>query len=365
MFYLSIEEILLYVKTRIKVFFLDLNVKRLKSTHDWHAFLGRSEMNLTTTRLLWLLLVHTTTVQQYYLTMIATMMVSTSTSTSYYWTVHLLFLVVLTTTPSSSTSLSTSSLSLSSPSQKPKDVNFNSGRAGRRDFFQFVTTVTGSFVALGRPNDARADEATVTATTAIPVSTTTATTTTVSALEASASASLYPVTYSDKEWMYMLSGAQYNILRRGGTERPFSSILESEKRAGTFVCAGCNTPLFASEAKFNSRTGWPSFASTIENGAQTPKNTNAAMMVLAGAELKCKTCGGHLGDVFLDGKLFPGTVAFESGKRYCIDGTALIFQPSDEYNSEPLYGDLPPIPKKNVNEIELPKFLQPPKIVVY
>jgi len=291
-------------------------------------------------------------------------MVSTSTSTSYYWTVHLLFLVVLTTIPSLSSSLSTSSLSLSSPSQ-PQDVNFNSGRAGRRDFFQFVTTATGSFVALGRPNDACADEPTVTATATAPASTTTAATAVSASASASASASsLYPVTYSDKEWMYMLSGAQYNILRRGGTERPFSSILESEKRAGTFVCAGCNTPLFASEAKFNSRTGWPSFASTIEDGAQTPKNTNAAMMVLAGAELKCKTCGGHLGDVFLDGKLFPGTVAFDSGKRYCIDGTALIFKPSDE-NSEPLYGDLPPIPKKNVNEIELPKFLQPPKIVVY
>jgi len=216
----------------------------------------------------------------------------------------------------------------------------NSGGGGRRDFFQFVTTASGSLVALGRnPSAACAAET------------------------ATAAAAAYPVVYSDKEWMYMLSGAQYNILRRGGTERPFSSILESEKRSGLFVCAGCQTPLFSSEAKFNSRTGWPSFATTLENGAQTPSNTNKAMMVFAGAEVKCKSCGGHLGDVFLDGKLFPGTVAFDSGKRYCIDGTALIFNPSD-LDSEPLYGDTPPIPKKSANEIELPKFLQPPKIVI-
>lgn len=164
----------------------------------------------------------------------------------------------------------------------------------------------------------------------------------------------YKVQYTEREWAYFLSGAQYNILRQGGTERPNSSILEGEDRKGEFRCAGCNTPLFSSKAKFHSGTGWPSFATGLE-GVET-ENVNAVQMGLLGAEIRCGTCGGHLGDVFLDGKLFVNTPAFESGKRYCVDGAALIFKPED--GGEDIFGDMPPPVKKS----GMPSFLEPPKI---
>eukprot|EP00594_Rhizosolenia_setigera_P010764 CAMPEP_0178958952 /NCGR_PEP_ID=MMETSP0789-20121207/11970_1 /TAXON_ID=3005 /ORGANISM="Rhizosolenia setigera, Strain CCMP 1694" /LENGTH=247 /DNA_ID=CAMNT_0020641799 /DNA_START=80 /DNA_END=823 /DNA_ORIENTATION=+ len=166
----------------------------------------------------------------------------------------------------------------------------------------------------------------------------------------------YPVQYSEREWAYMLSGSQYNILRQGGTERPYSSILEGEERDGIYQCAGCKTPLFSSSMKFHSGTGWPSFAACSE-GVEV-ENVNAFQANLAGAEVRCATCGGHLGDVFNDGFLFVNTPAFKTGKRYCIDGAALIFKPSD--SSEDVYGDTPP-PRKNNDEM-MPSFLQPPKI---
>ena len=164
----------------------------------------------------------------------------------------------------------------------------------------------------------------------------------------------YAVQRSEREWAYVLSGQQYNILREGGTERPYSSILEGEDRPGTFVCAGCGTPLFESDQKFHSGTGWPSFALGLE-GVEV-EDVNPVQMSLAGAELRCRTCGGHLGDVFLDGKLFINTPAFKSGKRFCIDGAALIFKPAD--GSADVYGDTPPPAKSN----SLPSFLEPPKI---
>jgi peptide-methionine (R)-S-oxide reductase len=165
----------------------------------------------------------------------------------------------------------------------------------------------------------------------------------------------YTVQYTDREWSYMLSGKQYNILRQGGTERPNSSILEGEEREGEYRCAGCATPLFASSAKFHSGTGWPSYASAlpgVEVEAVNPVQAN-----LLGAEIRCGTCGGHLGDVFNDGFVYVGTPAFVTGKRFCVDGGALIFKPSD--GTEDVFGDLTP-PKK---EASVPSFLQPPKIV--
>lgn len=162
----------------------------------------------------------------------------------------------------------------------------------------------------------------------------------------------YQVQKSDSEWRATLSPTQYDILRLGGTERPFSSILESEKRQGTFVCAGCGTPLFSSDQKFNSGTGWPSFARGLE-GVET-EDVNAITANLVGAELRCAVCGGHLGDVFQDGFLFPGTPAFVSGKRYCIDGAALIFEPSN--GAMAVRGDESPPPKQE------PDWLSPPKI---
>jgi peptide-methionine (R)-S-oxide reductase len=163
----------------------------------------------------------------------------------------------------------------------------------------------------------------------------------------------YAVQHTDREWAYILSGQQYNILRQGGTERPNSSILEGDDRAGEFRCAGCATPLFASASKFHSGTGWPSFASPLA-GVET-ENVNPVQAGLLGAEVRCGTCGGHLGDVFSDGLLFVNTPAFATGKRYCVDGAALIFKPSD--GSEDVFGDLPPPKKKSERDI-----FAPPKI---
>ena len=152
----------------------------------------------------------------------------------------------------------------------------------------------------------------------------------------------YAIQRSEREWAYVLSGKQYNILREGGTEAPNSSPLVKEKRAGTFVCAGCTSRLFDSAAKFESGTGWPSFATPL--AAVETEPVNAMTAALLGAEVRCGTCGGHLGDVFQDGFLFPGTPAFLSGKRYCIDGAALAFLPAEGGEQGLVYGD-EPLPK--------------------
>eukprot|EP00978_Attheya_sp_CCMP212_P003096 scaffold6333_cov61-Attheya_sp.AAC.3 len=149
----------------------------------------------------------------------------------------------------------------------------------------------------------------------------------------------YSVQHSEKEWESLLSAQQYTILRRGGTERQRSSILDGEERVGTFVCAGCSTPLFASAAKFKSGTGWPSFASAL-------LDDGAVVEVLDGAEVRCNTCGGHLGDVFNDGWRFVATPAFKTGKRFCIDGAALVFKP--ESGGKDVVGDRLP-PNKVIN----------------
>jgi len=167
----------------------------------------------------------------------------------------------------------------------------------------------------------------------------------------------YAVQHTDREWAYILSGQQYNILRQGGTERPNSSILEGEERVGEYRCAGCATPLFASASKFHSGTGWPSFATTL--GSVETENVNPVQASLLGAEVRCGTCGGHLGDVFGDGILYVNTPAFASGKRYCVDGAALNFKPSD--GGEDVFGDLPP-PKKKSDSAGMPDFLAAPKI---
>ena len=161
----------------------------------------------------------------------------------------------------------------------------------------------------------------------------------------------YAVQKTDEEWKSTLSPTQYNILRLGATERPYSSVLEGEKREGAFVCAGCGTKLFDSKQKFKSGTGWPSFARALE-GVEV-ENVNQVTANLVGAELRCGTCGGHLGDVFNDGFLFVGTPAFTSGKRYCIDGAALVFQPAN--GEAAVSGDLP-APNE---EQSLPSWLEP------
>ena len=166
----------------------------------------------------------------------------------------------------------------------------------------------------------------------------------------------YAVQKSPTEWRSILTTAQYDVLRNGATETPYSSILEGEKRPGIYSCAGCGTPLFDAKDKFKSGTGWPSFANALE-GVEV-EEVGVLQENLAGAELRCKTCGGHLGDVFKDGFLFVGTPAFVTGKRYCIDGVALVFRPAG--GEEVVIGDTAPPP--NPVTASFSTLLQPPKI---
>eukprot|EP00804_Cyclotella_cryptica_P019377 CCRYP_018945-RA/>CCRYP_018945-RA protein AED:0.27 eAED:0.27 QI:205/1/1/1/0.5/0.33/3/2935/278 len=161
----------------------------------------------------------------------------------------------------------------------------------------------------------------------------------------------YNIQHTEAEWSDLLSPQQYFILRQGGTESPYSSILEGEERAGLYLCAACRTPLFDAKDKFHSGTGWPSFASTVMSSIDPnvsnveTEDVSPVQYQLAGAEVRCHTCGGHLGDVFADGFLFVGTPAFVTGKRYCIDGGALLFVPKDQKSIDQLQvlrGDLPP-----------------------
>ncbi len=144
----------------------------------------------------------------------------------------------------------------------------------------------------------------------------------------------YMVRKRTSEWMEVLSSTQFSVLRKGGTERQRASILEKETRQGTFACAGCNEPLFASNHKFDSGTGWPSFDAPVDKDAVEIEEIG---WLQDGAEVRCRTCGGHLGDVFGDGWKYAGS---ETGKRYCINGAALVFRPMD--GGKELRGDIPP-----------------------
>jgi peptide-methionine (R)-S-oxide reductase len=128
----------------------------------------------------------------------------------------------------------------------------------------------------------------------------------------------FEVSLSEDEWRERLTANQFRILRQEGTERPGSSPLNDEKRTGTFHCAGCALPLFASNTKFESGTGWPSFWTPIERAVGT-RTDNSLWMTRT--EVHCRRCGGHLGHVFNDGP--PPT-----GLRYCINGIALTFAPA-------------------------------------
>jgi peptide-methionine (R)-S-oxide reductase len=129
----------------------------------------------------------------------------------------------------------------------------------------------------------------------------------------------FPVALSDDEWKKKLSPEQYRVLRGHGTERAGTSPLDREKRRGTFVCAACDKPLFTSETKFDSGTGWPSFYRPIEGAVgESEDNTLWATRT----EVHCANCGGHLGHVFPDGP--PPT-----GLRYCMNGVAMNFKPAD------------------------------------
>jgi peptide-methionine (R)-S-oxide reductase len=128
----------------------------------------------------------------------------------------------------------------------------------------------------------------------------------------------FEIAKPDDEWRRLLTPAQYDVLRQHGTERPFSSPLDHEKRKGTFACAGCDLPLFASTAKFDSGTGWPSFYQPLPDAIGTSVDRSYFMKR---TEVHCRRCGGHLGHVFDDGPQ-------PTGLRYCMNGVALTFKPA-------------------------------------
>jgi peptide-methionine (R)-S-oxide reductase len=126
----------------------------------------------------------------------------------------------------------------------------------------------------------------------------------------------FAVEKTDEEWRKQLDPAAYDVLRKQGTERAWTSPLDHEKRAGTFSCAGCDQKLFASQTKFDSGTGWPSFYQPLP-GAVGESSDRAYGMTRT--EVHCSRCGGHLGHVFDDGPR-------PTGLRYCMNGVAMTFQ---------------------------------------
>lgn len=133
-----------------------------------------------------------------------------------------------------------------------------------------------------------------------------------------ASAKVYPYALSDAGWRKKLTAQEYRVLRQAATERPYSSALNAEHRAGTFVCAGCAKPLYSSKTKYESGTGWPSFYAPLKGGIGTATDTKIGF---ARTEVHCARCGGHLGHVFDDGPK-------PTGKRYCMNGVAMDFRPA-------------------------------------
>ena len=130
---------------------------------------------------------------------------------------------------------------------------------------------------------------------------------------------MFEVTKTEDEWKTLLTPAQFRILRKHDTERAGSSPLDKEHRKGTFHCAGCDLPLFRSEAKFDSRTGWPSFTAPIDNAIGTSEDRS---FFSTRTEVHCRRCGGHLGHVFDDGPA-------PTGLRYCMNGGAMTFRPAE------------------------------------
>ena len=136
--------------------------------------------------------------------------------------------------------------------------------------------------------------------------------------ERAKAAETFEVTKTEEEWRKQLTAEQFEVLRKQGTEAPFTSALLNEHRKGTFNCAGCDLPLYSSETKFDSGTGWPSFWAAIDGAVRNEEDNSLFMTRI---EEHCRRCGGHLGHVFDDGPK-------PTGKRHCIDGVALQFRPA-------------------------------------
>jgi peptide-methionine (R)-S-oxide reductase len=128
-------------------------------------------------------------------------------------------------------------------------------------------------------------------------------------------AKAFEITKTDEEWKKLLTPEQYYVLRKHGTERPFTSPLDKEYGAGIYNCTACELPLFSSKTKFNSGTGWPSFYAPLDNAIGT---TIDKSFFMTRTEVHCRRCGGHLGHVFDDGPK-------PTGLRYCMNGVALKF----------------------------------------
>ena len=128
----------------------------------------------------------------------------------------------------------------------------------------------------------------------------------------------YEVTRTEAEWRAMLTDLEYSVMREEATERAYTSPLNDEKRAGTFLCKGCEQPVYSSETKFDSGTGWPSFTSAIEGGIGTKEDRSFFM---TRTECHCSRCGSHLGHIFDDGPE-------PTGMRHCINGVSMTFAPA-------------------------------------
>ena len=132
-------------------------------------------------------------------------------------------------------------------------------------------------------------------------------------------AETFEITHTDEEWRRMLTPDQHKVLRKHGTERAGSSPLDRENRTGTFACAGCDLPVYRSADKFDSGTGWPSFTRPMEGAVGSSEDSS---WLGTRTEIHCRRCGGHLGHVFNDGPK-------PTGLRYCMNGVAMKFQPTE------------------------------------
>ncbi|MGL5943062.1 MAG: peptide-methionine (R)-S-oxide reductase MsrB [Waterburya sp.] len=130
----------------------------------------------------------------------------------------------------------------------------------------------------------------------------------------------YEIQKTEQEWKEILTPEQFRVLRKHGTERAGTSPLDKNYSEGTYLCAACGQPLFTSDTKFNSGTGWPSFYQPLENAIDTTVDRS---LFTTRTEVHCSRCGGHLGHVFSDGPK-------PTGQRYCMNGVSLEFAPEKQ-----------------------------------